>query len=113
MTTRSFNMGFFGRRPFGSDERKKFYEEWSKMSDQEKLDIINKKMEFFNGDHDRFSIEKMDEFCEKWMSKTYEEKKEFVEEKKKAFHERTECMGNFFGEEKFGFDFHEKEKDSE
>lgn len=100
MTTRGFGMGFFHKRPFDSEARKKFQEEWSKMTDSEKLEIMNKRVEHMG--HDHFSVEAIDARCEEWMKKTPEEKQAFVDEKKKAFEERNACMHNFFGHGKFG-----------
>lgn len=82
MITRHFGMGFFGGHHFDKDARKKFKEEWSKMTDSEKLELMNKRMEHI--DHDHFSVEAIDAHCEAWMKKTPEEKEAFVREKKEA-----------------------------
>lgn len=70
--TSGFGMGFFGRHPFDMDARKKFREEWSKMTDSEKLECANKRMEMMGQDH--FSVETIDARCAAWMKMTPEEK---------------------------------------
>lgn len=97
MTTRDFGMGFFGRNPFGKDMRKKFKEEWSKMTDNEKLEFMNKRIEGFDRHEDHFSVETIDARCEKWMKMSNEEKQAFVEERKKAFENRMQAMHGCFG----------------
>lgn len=101
MRTRDFfGMGFFGHRHFDLDERKQFCEEWNKMADSEKLEIMNKKIEAFNDkrncNRDFFSIEHFDAHCQEWMSKTPEEKSKFVEGLKKTFEERHRMMKEHF-----------------
>lgn len=96
MTTRGFGMGFFGRGHFDKDARKKFQEEWAAMSDEQKLEIMNKRMEAMGGDEDRFTVEAIDARCEKWMKMTREEKEEFISEHKKMFHDRMHCMHGAF-----------------
>ncbi|MDR2010878.1 MAG: hypothetical protein LBQ22_10400 [Bacteroidales bacterium] len=88
MTIENFGMGFNGRNPFDKDARKKFQERWSKMTDDEKLDFMNKKVEHMGKDH--FSVESIDDRCMKWIEKTPEEKQAFVDERKEA-------MENHFG----------------
>ena len=97
MMTRGFGMGFFGRNPFDSESRKKFKEEWSKMTDSEKLEFMNKRMECLDKHEDHFSVEAIDARCEKWMSMSVEEKQAFVDEKKKAFESRMHGMHGGFG----------------
>jgi len=97
MITRGFGMGFFGRNPFDKEAGKKFKEEWSKMTDSEKLDFMNKRMESCGNQEDRFSVEAIDARCEEWMKMTREEKQAFVDEKKQAFADRMNGMGGFFG----------------
>ncbi len=97
METRGFGMGHFGRNPFDKDARKKFKEEWSKMTDAEKLEIMNKRMEGFDNHEDHFSIEAIDARCEKWVKMTDEEKQAFVDERKKAFESRMHGMHGHFG----------------
>jgi hypothetical protein len=96
METNDFGMGFFGRRFFGEDGRKKFREEWSKMSDSEKVEFVNKRMDFTGHCGEGFSVEAMDARCEAWMKKTPEEKKEFVDNMKDAIHNHMHGMGGFF-----------------
>jgi len=98
MTTKGFGMGFFGRHPFTKEAAKKFQEEWSKMTDSEKLDFMNKKVEHIGKDH--FSVEAIDARCEEWMKKTPEEKEAFVKERKEAWEDRF--SGDFCGHG-FGF----------
>ncbi len=94
MTTRNLGMGFFGRNPFDKEARKKFQENWSKMTDSEKLDFMNQKVEHMGKDH--FSVEAIDARCEEWTKKTPEEKQAFVDERKAAFINRRACMGEHF-----------------
>jgi len=109
MTTKDAGSGFFGRNPFDNDTRKKFREEWSKMTDSEKLDFMNKRMEHMG--EDRFSVEFIDARCEEWMKKTTEEKEAFINERKKAFKERFSHPGGLFGHGRFGFGFGPRERE--
>ncbi|MDR2084195.1 MAG: hypothetical protein LBP67_04295 [Bacteroidales bacterium] len=102
MTTRNFGKGFFGRNPFDKEARKKFQEEWSKMTDSEKLDFMNKRVENMGKDH--FSVEAIDARCEEWKKKTPEEKQAFVDKKKEVMEKHFE--GHFGGH---GFGFGERE----
>lgn len=107
MTTRGFGMGFFGRNPFDMETRKKFQQEWSKMTDNEKLDFMNKRVE--NMGKGCFSVEAIDARCEEWMKMSREEKEAFVKEHKEAAenHFAGHCFGKthrrpdgfFFGSE--------------
>ncbi|NDW17740.1 hypothetical protein D0T53_02270 [Dysgonomonas sp. 216] len=97
MMTRGFGMGFFGRNPFDKDARIKFKEEWNKMSDSEKLEFMNKRMEGFDNREDCFSVEAIDARCEKWMKMSAEEKQAFVDERKKAFENKMHAMHSHFG----------------
>jgi len=99
MTRRDFGMGFFGKGPFDNEMRKKLHDEWAKMPDNEKLAFINKRMEMWDSDEERFSVKTIDTRCEEWMKKTPEEKEEFVSKRKNAFHERFACMNRFFSRE--------------
>ncbi len=94
---KDFEMGFFGRRHFGGDARKKFREEWSKMTDEEKLEMMNKRMEAIEHPEDHFSVEDINSRCEAWMKMSSEEKEAFVKERKEAFMHRMEHCGGFFG----------------
>lgn len=96
MRTKGFGMGFFGRNFFDKEARKEFKEKWERMTDSEKLELINKRMEHFDKDEDFFSVEAIDSRCEKWMKMTQEEKTAFVEEKKAAIQNRMNGMGGFF-----------------
>ena len=95
MMTRGFGMGFFGRTHFDKDARKQFQEEWSKMTDSEKLEFMNKRVEHMGQDH--FSVEAIDARCAEWMKMSAEEKQAFVDERKKAFEHKMNGMCNFFG----------------
>lgn len=97
MTTRGFGMGFFGRNPFDKNARKKFQEDWAKMSDSEKLEFMNKRMEAFGNHEDRFSVETIDARCEEWMKMSGEEKQAFVEERKHVFENRIHGMHGCYG----------------
>lgn len=95
--TRDFGMGFFGRNPFDKDARKKFKEEWSKITDAEKLELMNKRMNAHDNCDDRFSVDAINARCEEWMKMSAEEKQAFVEERKKMFEDRMSGMHGFFG----------------
>lgn len=97
MRTRGFGMGFFGGNPFDKDARKEFKESWSKMTDSEKLEFMNKRMEGLDNHEDHFSVEAIDSRCEKWMNMSSDEKQAFVDEKKKAFECRMHAMHGHFG----------------
>ena len=101
MRTRGFGMGFFGGNPFDKDARKEFKESWSKMTDNEKLEFMNKRMEGLDNHEDHFSVEAIDSRCEKWMSMSSDEKQAFVDEKKKAFECHMHGMHGMHGH--FGF----------
>jgi hypothetical protein len=104
MTTKNYEMGFFGRRFMGEDARMNFCGEWSKMTDSEKPEFMNKRMEHFGEGHseDRFSVEAIDNRCEKRMKMTQGEKEAFVDERKKSFAEKMSCTEGFFGYGRFG-----------
>jgi len=97
MNTRGFGMGFFGRNPFDKEASKQFKEEWSKMTDSEKLEFMNKRMESCDNHEDRFSVEAIDARCEEWMKMTAEEKQAFVDERKKAFESKMQAMHAMHG----------------
>lgn len=101
MNARNFGMGFFGRNPFDKDARKQFKEEWSKMTDSEKLEFMNKRVEGCGNHENRFSVEAIDARCEEWMKMSAEEKQAFVDERKKAFESRMQCMHGMHAH--FGF----------
>jgi len=97
MITKGFGMGFPGRNPFDKDVRKKFKEEWSKMTDSEKLEFMNKRIEGFDKHEDHFTVEAIDARCEAWMKMSKEEKQAFIEERKKAFESRMHGMHGMHG----------------
>lgn len=101
MTPRGFGMGFFGGNPFDKDARKKFREEWSKLTDSEKLEFMNKRMECTDNHEDHFSVEAINARCEKWMNMSDEEKQTFVDERKQAFESSMHGMHGMHGG--FGF----------
>lgn len=114
MMTRDFGMGFFGRIPFGTDARKEMFEKWSKMTDEAKLECMNKRMDdMHNGKHEgfcgkrEFTVEAIDKRCEEWMKKTPEEKEASIKEKKEMmekFHEHFHSHAHFFAHGRgFGF----------
>lgn len=94
MKKNEFRMGFFGGNPFDRESRKELKEKWMKMSDSEKLEFMNKKME--NLDEDPFSIESIDARCEKWLKMTNEEKEEFINRKKEIIKDKKQRMKHFF-----------------
>ena len=84
-------LGFFGRMPFAAEGRKELFEKWSKMTDAEKVEFMNKRMEAFNNEKffdERFSVTAMDKRAEEWLKKTPEEKEAFINEKKAAVKNR-------------------------
>lgn len=107
MITRDFlGKGFFGNRHFDLEDRQKFIEEWEKMPDSEKLEIMNKRIAAFKEgkcERDFISVEHIDAHCEEWMSKSTEEKEKFVEELKEKFEKRHSMMKDRFSHH--GFDF--------
>lgn len=114
MTTNDFGMGFFGRRTFDADTRKQFREEWSKMTDSEKIEFINQRMDALNdegNDRDGFfgkeglTIEAIDARCEEWLKKSPEEKEKQMDEWKDKLQRRKNCMENFHKHGHFGFGF--------
>ena len=113
MNTRDFGMGFFRKMPFAMQERKELFEKWSKMTDAEKVEFMNKRMEIFNSENPEgenffkerhFSVAAMDSRAEKWLKKTPEEKEAFIKERKEAIKNR--CGGGFMGRG-FGFGGHD------
>ena len=98
--TRGFGIGLFGGNPFNKEARKQFQEKWSKMTDSEKLELMNKKMEDMG--HDYFSVEAINARCEEWMKMSAEEKQALVDERKQAFEDRMSQRG-CFGDGRFGF----------
>jgi len=122
MTIRDFGMGLSGRNHFGDDKRKKFYEEWIKMSDSEKIEFMNRKMEFMNNgvkggygfsQNTDAIIERIDARCKDWMKKTPEEKQRQINKWKSAFQAKREHLERSFVHERFGFDFFTNETKSE
>ena len=101
MMTKDFGIGFLVRNPFNKEARKQFQEKWSSMTDNEKLELMNKKVASM--EHDRFSVEAINAHCEEWMKMTPEEKQAFVNEWKEAFADRMSQRGCFEGS-RFGFD---------
>ena len=99
MITDDFVMGFIGINSFNKEARKQFQEKWSKMTDSEKLEFMNKKVESVG--HDRFSIETINAYCEEWWMKSSEEKQIFVDELNQAFEEKMSRNG-CFGDKRFG-----------
>lgn len=97
MTTNNFDMGCFGQHPFGKGGRKILKEKWSKMTDNEKLEFMNKRMENFDNHEDHFSIEAIDSRCEKWMSMSKDEKQAFINQRKETFEHRMHGMHRHFG----------------
>ncbi|MCL1943768.1 MAG: hypothetical protein FWF54_09520, partial [Candidatus Azobacteroides sp.] len=108
---------FFGGRGFGfcgNDEREKeindFREKWSKMTPEEKIEFMDKRMESMN--ESRFSVETIDKLCEKWMKKTPEEKEAFINKRKEiSRHPGMFGREDFFGRGNFGVDEEKQEND--
>ncbi len=117
MMTKDFRMGFFGSMSFGSDPRKELFEKWSAMTNEEKLELMNKRMEAMNSNSREmdgffgkrgFTVEAMDKRCEEWLKKTPEEKQVFINERKEMLHKRF--SGGFFGQCSFETSEQTKEK---
>lgn len=110
MMTRDFGMGFFGIMPFGMDERKDFFEKWSKMTNEEKVESMNKRMESMNnGEHGtfcgkrEFTVEAIDKRCEEWLKKMLEEKAALVKEREEMMNKFHEHVHSFAHGRGFGF----------
>ena len=96
MSKENFRMGFFGRMPFTMEKRKELFEKWSTMTDAEKVEFMNKRMEDFNNRNrecenffdERFTVAGRDRRAEEWLKKTPEEKEAFINEKKAAVKDR-------------------------
>lgn len=98
MMTRGFEMGIFGKGTFNSDRIKKFQDKWTKMSDAEKLEFMNKKIEQIS--KDPFSVEAIDERREQWLRLTPAEKEDLIKERKEAMEHHAEAhhlKGRFRG----------------
>ena len=117
MGIRNFGMGFFGRTPFAMRDRKELlkelFDKWSKMTDAEKIEFMNKRMEVFNSQDQReenffdrwnFSVADMDSRAEEWLKKTPEEKEALIKERKDAL--KSRFGAGLFGR---GFGFGERE----
>ncbi|MDR2040325.1 MAG: hypothetical protein LBQ60_20610 [Bacteroidales bacterium] len=98
MKASDFGMGFFGKGHFSEDARRKIREEWNKMPDSEKLELMNQRMNAWGSENHAFNVENIDARCEKWMKLSPEEKEQFVSERKSAFQQRGACMTGFFSE---------------
>jgi hypothetical protein len=88
MTTEDNNECGFEHFSFRCEMREKFKEKWATMSDEEKLNFINKRMEGDEEDRTSFFVNMIDEKCKKWMHKSTEEKEAFINEKKGFFKNR-------------------------
>ncbi len=114
METRDFNAGFFGGRGFGGNMND-CREKWSKMTSEEKVEMMDKRMNSMNNDESRhgffghgreLNVESIDKRCEEWMKLTSEEKEKFIKEKNEwmnDFHSKMSGIRNFFGK---GFGHH-------
>src|SRR5699024_10358607 len=96
MTRDHNNQHGFGPFHFQRGMREKFKERWAKMSDEEKLDFMNKRIEETEDDRTSLFIKMIDEKCEKWMQKSTEEKEAFINEKKGPFKKRGRFMQHPF-----------------
>lgn len=97
MRTSMCEHGFFEGHRFTKESKQQFKERWNKMTDQEKIEFINEKIDRFEEHEDRFSIKSIDARCERWMNMTTQEKEEFIDEHKKKFHHRMQAMHPFLG----------------
>ena len=83
MMTKDFGIGFPLRNLFMKKKIKLFQDEWSKMTDSTKLELMNKQVESMG--RECFSVETINAFCEEWWEKSSIEKQEFVDEWEKVF----------------------------
>lgn len=76
--------GFHGEMPFGKEN---FGKKWSAMSDEEKKDFVEKRVQFLNDHFERegghfghqpLTVENVNEKIENWQKMSDEEKAEFV-----------------------------------
>ena len=81
--TKDFGILFFGTSVFKKEGRKQFLQEWSKMTDSEKLEYMNKQVDCV--EHENFSTEIINAFCEEWWMKTPKEQEIFVGDWEQAF----------------------------
>ena len=80
---KGFEVGLFEIKPFDKEARKQFREEWSKMTDYERLEFMNEMMK--NEEDNSVSIEDINSFCEEWWMKSSGEKLIFVDELNRVF----------------------------
>ena len=99
MITKDFRIGFLGRNLFDKEKIKLFQEEWSKLSDSEKLKLMNKQVESMG--HESFSVKTINSFCEEWWSKSSEEKQAFVDEWEQTIENKIP-LRQCFGGSRFG-----------
>jgi hypothetical protein len=81
--TKDFGILFFGTNVFKKEARKQFLQEWSKMTDSEKLEYMNKQVD--STERENFSTEIINTFCEEWWMKTPKEQETFVGDWEQAF----------------------------
>ena len=96
MMTKDLGTGFLVRNLFDNEKIKRFQGEWSKMTDNEKLKLMNKQVE--NMGNKSFSVETINAFCEEWWAKTSEEKQTFVDQweqviENKVSRRQRRCFG--------------------
>lgn len=99
MRKREFGIGFFGRNLFDKKARNIFQTKWAKMTDNERLDFMNKREERTRQDF--FSVEAIDARCGEWMKKNTGEKEAFIKERREA---RAERFSSDFCRHGFGFE---------
>lgn len=99
MDIKDFGMDSFGRGRFGFGGKKEFFDKWSEMTSEEKVEFIDKRMEAMKEMHDmhRPSVESIDNFCNEWSKKTIDEKEEFIAKKRDAMKEMHAHMDGFRG----------------
>lgn len=82
------------------EDMKKLIENWDTMSDIEKLNMMDARMNAIKEHKEKhkkmFTVEAFDQRCANWMSKTPEEKATFVEEFKKHAEEHHGHRGGHF-----------------
>jgi len=101
MRSNNFGMGFFGRRGFDFDDRKEYFEEWSKMSPKERAEEMDRRIDEMaaasNDMENFFGCDMRKHFAEKWANMSQEDKEEMMKN-------RDFSHGGFFGKNGFSTD---------
>lgn len=81
MTTENREYDDFNPFSIYRERQGSFKEKWAKMTDKEKLDFVNKRVEGDPCDKTSFFIKMIDQKCKRWMNKSTQEKEEFIAKK--------------------------------